>query len=144
MARKASPNPARRGSPEKRLPAAVSRPHMEARAPAMLAEGAAFGTTGRQIVIFKEGVLKEPKLVPQALNRLAGISEVVAFRDDNGGGATNEALDAGAAVHFHKLGIAVVSDGEVFTRLAAAALDADSPIAAIEPEYIAQLSPALH
>jgi hypothetical protein len=42
--------------------------------------------------------------------------------------------------HFEKLGVVVVSGEEAVQALAASASDVDSPILAIEPEYIAYLS----
>ena len=48
-----------------------------------------------------------------------------------------EALASSDPVHFEKLGIVVVTDQDAVASLASTAASEDSPILAIEPEYIA-------
>lgn len=49
-------------------------------------------------------------------------------------------LDSGATILFQELGVAVVSDVDAVSALAASTSDAESPSLAIEPEYIGRLS----
>jgi hypothetical protein len=99
-------------------------------------------TTGRFIVIFKDDVVKETAVVPAMLKRVAGIRHVIASAEYETGGVAAEDLARGDAIHFHKLGIAVVAKEQAIHELAAAASSENSPIAAIEPEYVAYPSVA--
>jgi subtilisin len=101
-------------------------------------------TTGRFIVIFKQEVAGEKEAIPFALNKVAGIRHVIPSSDYQASGVEADDLAKGDAVHFRKLGIAVVSGEQAHQELAATASDTDSPILAIEPEYIAYPSVALN
>jgi subtilisin len=97
-------------------------------------------TTGRFIVIFKEGAASDPAAVRSTLSNVAGVREIAASADYEGGAVSAEDLAETEVVHFHSLGMAVVSGEDAVQALAATTADADSPILAIEPEYIARLS----
>ena len=99
-------------------------------------------TTGRFIVIFKDNVVKETGVVPAMLKKAAGIQHVIASAEYEASGVAADDLASGDAIHFHKLGIAVVTGEQEIQQLAAAASSEDSPIAAIQPEYIAHPSVA--
>lgn len=111
-----------------------------------LSEGTGFEngveTTGRFIVVFKEGAAGSASAVRSALKDAAGLREVVSSADYDTGAVTAEDMDEKEVVHFEQLGIALVSGSEAVQSLAAAAADADSSIEVIEPEYVAQLSSA--
>ena len=96
-------------------------------------------TTGRFIVIFKDEAA-DARTVKSTLSQFAGIRSLTASSDFAEGAFAAEDLDRSEVVHFEKLGIVVVSGEQDVQALAAAASDADSPILAIEPEYIAYLS----
>lgn len=97
-------------------------------------------TTGRFIVIFKEGAASGAAAVRSTLNRVAGLREVASSSDFDSGAVAAEDLAEREAVHFEKLGIAVVSGEDALLSLSASTAEADSPILSIEPEYIARLS----
>jgi subtilisin len=102
-------------------------------------EGDGVETTGRFIVIFKDEASSD-LTVRSTLSNLAGVREIADSADYEGGAVSAEDLAETEVVHFHNLGIAVVSGEYAVQALAATAADADSPILAIEPEYIARLS----
>ena len=104
--------------------------------PAPNGENTGVETTGRYIIVFKEESA-DPKKIKSALNELAGIREITASSDYSEGAISADDLENSKVVHFEKLGIAVCSAEQDIQALAAAASDADSPILAIEPEYIA-------
>jgi subtilisin len=99
-------------------------------------------TTGRFIVVFKEGVAGDEGVARAALNQLAGLRDVVSSSDFESGAVAAKELAESEVVHFSRLGIAVVSGEEAMQSLARTASDIDSPILLIEPEYIARLSGA--
>jgi subtilisin len=101
-------------------------------------EGIGPETTGRYIIIFKEEA--DTAAIRSTLGSEAGLQNVLTSAEYEGGTAAGEGLAESEAVHFDKLGIAIVSGEDAVQGLAAAASDADSPILAIEPEYISYLS----
>jgi subtilisin family serine protease len=96
-------------------------------------------TTGRFIVIFKEGA-PDPKKIKSTLSDIAGIKDITASSDYPTGAIDADDLAESDVVQFEKLGVAVCSAEQDIQALAAAAADADSPILAIEPEYLAHPS----
>jgi subtilisin family serine protease len=96
-------------------------------------------TTGRFIVIFKEGAT-DPKKIKSTLSDIAGIKDITASSDYPTGAIDADDLAESDVVQFEKLGVAVCSAEQDIQALAAAAADADSPILAIEPEYLAHPS----
>ena len=96
-------------------------------------------TTGRFIVIFKEGAT-DPKIIKSTLSDIAGIKDITASSDYPTGAIDADDLAESDVVQFEKLGVAVCSAEQDIQALAAAAADADSPILAIEPEYLAHPS----
>lgn len=94
-------------------------------------------TTGRFIVIFKDGAVGDPAAARGALSNLAGIGDAAVASDYADSAVTAEDLAQTEAMYFPTLGIAVVSGDEAVQALAAGTADADSPILAIEPEYTA-------
>ncbi len=96
-------------------------------------------TTGRYIIIFKEEAAAASK-ISATLNKVAGLRNIAATADYGEEGISAKDLQESDSVLFDKLGIALVSGEEAMQSLAMSASDADSPIQAIEPEYIARLS----
>jgi subtilisin family serine protease len=96
-------------------------------------------TTGRFIVIFKEGAT-DPKKIKSTLSDIAGIKDITTSSDYPTGAIDADDLAESDVVQFEKLGVAVCSAEQDIQALAAAAADADSPILAIEPEYLAHPS----
>jgi subtilisin len=96
-------------------------------------------TTGRTIVIFKDRVANQESSVPAMLNDIAGLRHVAASRDFAEGTVLADEASGADAVHFSRLGVAVVSDPGAVEALAASVADTDSPIMVIEPEYVAYL-----
>ena len=96
-------------------------------------------TTGRTIIIFKEGAADVAD-VQNTLSEAAGLRHVAAARDYLQEGAATADVADDQALHFTDLGIVVVSGDEAVSALASVASDSDSPIQAIEPEYVAHLS----
>lgn len=103
-------------------------------------DGPEVETTGRFIVIFKDEAMDEESTIPATLSQVAGLRHVAAAADYEAGAVTAEDLASNDVVHFNKLGIVLVSGEDAVQALAASASDADSPILAIEPEYVAYLS----
>lgn len=97
-------------------------------------------TTGRFIVIFKEGAASGVSAIRSTLNKVAGLREVASSSDFTSGAVSAEDSAASEAVYFERLGIVVMSGEEATQSLSASTADADSPILSIEPEYIARLS----
>lgn len=95
-------------------------------------------TTGRFIVIFNEETAAMPSVIRNSFRDLAGLRGVT-LSSELGDAAVEEALGASGAVHFQRLGVAVVASEEAVAALASNASGADSPILAIEPEYVARL-----
>ena len=94
-------------------------------------------TTGRFIIIFKEGAT-DPKKIKSTLSDVAGLKEITASSDyAEGAGINADDLADSDVVQFEKLGVVVCSAEQDIQALAASASDADSPILAIEPEYLA-------
>jgi subtilisin family serine protease len=96
-------------------------------------------TTGRYIVIFKEEASDAPK-ISSTLNKVAGLKNSTTTADFGEEGISSKDLAGTKSVIFDKLGIALISGEEAMQSLAMSASDADSPIQAIEPEYVAHLS----
>jgi subtilisin len=94
-------------------------------------------TTGRFVVVFKSNGSSHPASVKAALSNLAGLKSVVATSDYEDGAIAAADVAAASAVHYERLGVVVVKGDEAVQALAATASDADSPILAIEPEYLA-------
>jgi len=93
-------------------------------------------TTGRFVVIFKEGYEKDPSRPLKTLQKAAGVKNLAAAADYKESAVDPRDLSKSTGVYFNALGIAVVSsDKAAISSLAAEAADADSPILAIEPEY---------
>jgi subtilisin family serine protease len=97
-------------------------------------------TTGRFIVIFKDEAAADVATVRSTLSNVAGVREMAASVDYEGGAVSAEDLAETEVVYFQSLGIAVVSGENAVQQLAATTAADDSPILAIEPEYIARLS----
>ena len=93
-------------------------------------------TTGRFIVVFKEGAT-DPKKIKSTLSNVAGLRDIAASSDYPEGAIDADDLASSKAVQFETLGVVVVSGEEDIQALAASVSDADSPILAIEPEYVA-------
>lgn len=94
-------------------------------------------TTGRFIIVFKEGST-DPKKIKSTLSDVAGLKEITASSDyAEGAGINADDLAESDVVQFEKLGVVVCSAEQDIQALAASAADADSPILAIEPEYLA-------
>lgn len=108
--------------------------------PETTSEGDGVETTGRFIITFKDDAGSDAATVRSMLSNLAGVREIADSADYEGGAVSAEDLAGAEVVHFHSLGIAVVSGEDAVQALAATTADADSPILAIEPEYIARLS----
>lgn len=102
-------------------------------------DGAGAETTGRYIVIFKPEAA-DSKTMASTLNQIAGLRDVASSSDYDEGAVSADDLESSKAVQFDKLGIVVCSGEEEVAALATTASDADSPILAIEPEYVAYLS----
>lgn len=102
-----------------------------------IGESTGVETTGRFIIIFKDEVGADASTIRSTLSQVAGIRNVADSADYEGSAVAAEDLSGNEAVEFKKLGIAVVSGVDSVQALAASASDEDSPIMAIEPEYIA-------
>lgn len=95
-------------------------------------------TTGRYVIIFKHDALNDKGLVKTALSSFAGITQFASSLD-----YLDEAVDGADlantdAIHFPRLGIVVVGpDDERISALYASAMDQESAILTIEPEYMA-------
>ncbi len=107
--------------------------------PPFESNGSGEETTGRYIVIFKEEAA-DTATIQNTLSQVAGLQAVSSSTDYEGGAVSPEDLAADGVVHFEKLGIALVAGEEAVQALSASATDTDSPILAIEPEYIAYAS----
>ncbi len=95
-----------------------------------LSPPAAAGTTGRFLVLFKEGA--GPASV-KSLSKAAGLS-IASAADFKGRAANVEALGRSEGLHFPDLGVAVVNTPP--TEMQAFAASGESDILAIEPERI--------
>jgi subtilisin family serine protease len=93
-------------------------------------------TTGRYIVVFKDGAA-EPRRLRSVLENVAGLQAVASTSDFASGAVSPEAVAGADATHFEGLGVAVVSREDAMMALSASAADTDSPIMVVEPEYIA-------
>jgi subtilisin family serine protease len=94
-------------------------------------------TTGRFVVIFKSNGSTQPARVKTALSNLAGLKNVVSTSDYDDGAVASADMASASAVHYEKLGVVVVKGDDAVQALAANASAGDSPILAIEPEYLA-------
>ena len=94
-------------------------------------------TTGRFIVIFRDEDYSNVKRVKKILRDLGGLQNLAVSTDFATSEMELESLEEDHAIHFPRLGVALLQGGEAITSLAAAASDAGSPILAVEPEYIA-------
>lgn len=100
-------------------------------------EGGGGETTGRFIIVFKEGTTTDKATIKSTLNQVAGLRHITASSDYEGGAIEATDLAGSEVVQFENLGMVLVSDEESVQALAASAADADSPILTIEPEYVA-------
>lgn len=94
-------------------------------------------TTGRFVVVMKEGRAEDVTRLRTRLSHVAGLRAFVGSSDYESGAVAAADLASDATKHFERLGLIVVSDEEAVQALAANAADADSDILAIEPEYVA-------
>lgn len=99
-------------------------------------------TTGRFIIIFKEGAASDEKAVRSTLSNVAGLKNLASSSDFASGAVSAGDVASSEGVHFRNLGVAVVSNVDAVQSLAATTSDSDSSILSIEPEYIARLSAA--
>ncbi len=88
-------------------------------------------------MIFKSDGASEAASVKATLSNVAGLKNVVATSDYEDGAVAFADVASAPGVHYEKLGVVVVSSEDAVQALAATASDADSPIQAIEPEYLA-------
>lgn len=95
-------------------------------------------TTGRYIIVFKDGAT-DTKTVHATLKESAGLTALVASSDYKNGAVAAEDVNSNPT-HFEALGVVVVSEHEAVQALAASTSDVDSPILVVEPEYINYLS----
>jgi hypothetical protein len=100
--------------------------------------GSQVETTGRFVVVFKDEVVSNASMIRSTLNQFAGIRHITASADYDEGAVAAEDLASAEALHFNKMGIVVMAQEEAVHALSATASEADSPILAIEPEYIAR------
>jgi subtilisin family serine protease len=102
-------------------------------------------TTGRFIVIYKENA-RDSEIVRASLYKYAGIKSIPVMEDYMTGDRTSsfERKERSRNFLFQNLGIAVVAGQDEVMSLAASVSDSNSPILAIEPEYIAYPSFNLH
>jgi len=105
--------------------------------PAEIISQGGVATTGRFVVIFKKDAIADKAAIKSTLNEVAGLRDIVSSSDYEDGAVDAADVAGSNAVHFEKLGIMIVSNEESVQALAASTSDADSPILAIEPEYIA-------
>jgi subtilisin family serine protease len=93
-------------------------------------------TTGRFIVVFKEGDAATTRKVKSVLSNFAGIKNVGVAADYAESAVSGADLASTAGLYFETLGIAVVSgEDEAIQALVTQAADADSAMMLIEPEY---------
>lgn len=95
-------------------------------------------TTGRFVIIFKEGAT--PAQVKSTLNRSAGIKNLASAADYADGAFSADDLAAGENAYFPQLGIVVASGDSAILSMTTASSDSESPILAVEPEYVAYAS----
>ncbi|HSN86728.1 MAG TPA: S8 family serine peptidase [Thermoanaerobaculia bacterium] len=100
-------------------------------------DGTGVRTTGRFIVIFKEDAAADRATIRSTMKRVAGVQNLAASADYEGGAASAEDMAKGEAVQFNHLGVVVMSGEDAMQALSASASDTGSPILAVEPEYIA-------
>ena len=94
-------------------------------------------TTGRYIIIYKPEVIGNPGSVKKSLLKSAGIRNFASTSDFSDGAIGAEILGSNTAIHFENLGMALISSEDEAVSLSQSISDANSPILAIEPEYIA-------
>ncbi|MBN9521324.1 S8 family serine peptidase [bacterium] len=95
-------------------------------------------TTGRYIIIFKDEAVDDPAAAKALLSDVAGIREVGVASDYAESAVAADDLADAEAMYFPTLGIAVVSgEPTALQAMSASTAEADSPILAIEPEYLA-------
>jgi subtilisin len=99
-------------------------------------DGTGVRTTGRFLVIFKEEATSEQGTIRSTLRQVAGVQNLATSGDFETGAVSAERMADGEAVQFNHLGVVVMS-GEDEMQALAASLSNDSPILAVEPEYIA-------
>lgn len=98
-------------------------------------------TTGRYVIIFKDEAA-DVQSVKKSLREITGSANVTSTSDFESMAVTANAMETSEVTHFEELGVAIVAEGSALESLSASVSDADSPILAIEPEYIAYLSDA--
>lgn len=94
-------------------------------------------TTGRFVVIFKDEAAADMAGMKSMLNKVAGLKHVASSADYKEAAFDAKDLEGSEAVQFQKMGVAIVAGADAVEALAASASDSDSPIMAIEPEYVA-------
>jgi subtilisin len=108
--------------------------------PEMIGEGIGPETTGKFFVIFKDEVASDKTRIRSTLNQVAGLKDVATTSDFEDGAMPAADLAASPAALFETSGMVLVSGEDEVQALAMSASDADSPILAIEPEYVAYTS----
>lgn len=98
--------------------------------------GVGVETTGRFIIIFKDGA-RDDATIKSTLDNVAGLKNITAATDYKDGAIATEDLAGSEVLHFNNLGITVVSEEDAVQSLSASVSDTDSPILSIEPEYLA-------
>jgi hypothetical protein len=93
-------------------------------------------TTGGYIIIFKDNAYDDVQYIQSTLNNVAGFSSGPTSADYAEGNIVASDLDGQETFFFNRLGIAVVSGNETVQPLMTSALDINSPILSIEPEYL--------
>jgi subtilisin family serine protease len=126
----------------KRVDDARGAAEAELPADGILQDGVGPETTGRFVVILKDEATGDPRAVRSTLASVAGLKNIPASQDYEGAAVDPADFDEADAVDFTDLGILIVSSEEAFQSLAASASEADSPILAVEPEYVAYPSSA--
>ena len=93
-------------------------------------------TTGRFIVILKDGADRSTAAVKKTMNDLAGIESMASSSDYVAMAAAEDDYGGADAFHFESLGIVVVDHHpEAMAELASSSAGAESTILAVEPEY---------
>ena len=92
--------------------------------------------TGRYIVVFADEVRQDPGAIAQALQSVAGVSNVASTLDFEGGALDFDRVASADATVFAELGVAVVAADPSRGAGMAAMAEADARIVAVEPERI--------
>jgi len=92
--------------------------------------------TGRYIVVFADDVQNDPGAITEALQSVAGVSNVASTLDFEGGALDLDQAESADATVFAELGVAVVAADPSRGAGIAAMAEADSRIVAVEPERV--------